>query len=722
MSRFDRKSLLYLCAFAVTSLLAGCTFAAAQVKQSSTPLTASVDARSGSFSLDTSDRSAALHGAAVAAKVDRQWLRAADYGTPAIVHEHATGELGEAQSWTVTYSGASGKPDLIYRLRLYANAPFADIQATVRNSTAHAITVQDIRSLELAAPSGIQLGGPEAEDRVLSDSFSEDRPEMKIHDLGDASNQLHRGVGSQLLYNRKSGESLFAGALTSDRFLTILRIHLAGTAAAPQIAAYEADSAGTQELTREYSLSQAPPKDQVELSVTVDPGKELQSERLLVSLDRDYHRQLETYGSLIRDLHHARVTSPAPMGWWSWTAYYADLDETKARANEEWLAKNLKGLGYNVFHIDEGYSVARGDYLTPNMKLFSSGVGEVEKKAAALGLMPAIWTAPFEVSDRSWVYWNHPEWLVRNDAGKPIRLTGADSPDGGRLYVLDPTHPGAQQYLRKTYSTITKEWGVQYIKLDFMEDSCIEGTYYRPGTTALEAQRIGLEVIRSAVGDSVLLDKDGSVMLNPVGIVDIGRVSQDTGHNFKTIKASATGIAARYFMNRKFFVADPDAFMVTAGEGENRFNLEEAKASIALSAVSGGMMEVGNDLPSLDAQPERLALIENPRLLAMARLGKAAVPVDLMSYLPEDLQPSIFFLGEDERSSVLTVFNWSDSDRAHSIALDALGLKADRSYRVEDFWDGKEIQSCRSCVLDIRQGAHSVRMFKITEVPESLKK
>jgi hypothetical protein len=54
--------------------------------------------------------------------------------------------------------------------------------------------------------------------------------------------------------------------------------------------------------------------------------------------------------------------------------------------------------------------------------------------------------------------------------------------------------------------------------MDFMDTTAIEGYYHRPNTTALEAQRIGLQVIRDTVGDDVILDKDGSPMLNPVGI------------------------------------------------------------------------------------------------------------------------------------------------------------------------------------------------------------
>jgi len=52
-------------------------------------------------------------------------------------------------------------------------------------------------------------------------------------------------------------------------------------------------------------------------------------------------------------------------------------------------------------------------------------------------------------------------------------------------------------------------------------------------------------------------------MLNPVGIVDTGRISQDTGHTFEAPETAASGIAARYYMIGNFFVADPDAFSVS---------------------------------------------------------------------------------------------------------------------------------------------------------------
>ncbi len=82
-----------------------------------------------------------------------------------------------------------------------------------------------------------------------------------------------------------------------------------------------------------------------------------------------------------------------------------------------------------------------------------------------------------------------------------------------------------------------------------MDDAAIEGFHYRPNTTAVEAEQIGLKVIRDAVGPDVLLDKDGSPMLPAVGYTDLGRLSTDTGHSFRGTREDATGIAARYYMN-----------------------------------------------------------------------------------------------------------------------------------------------------------------------------
>src|ERR1700689_3627630 len=220
-------------------VVSGLTALQAQASGPEHALQITVNSADGTYAIATPGSSSPALRAGVGVEVDGHWLHASDYPRHAVEHSQAQGYLGEATDWQVTYTGLSGQPDLIYHLRAYATEPFGDIQVTVRNTTGKAFHVESIRSLEAKDEPIIDLGGSALENRVLSDSFSEDRPGIVIRDFADAEQQMHRAVGSQLIYNRKSHESLFLGALTSDRFLTILRLHLAGSSrGTPHPAAY----------------------------------------------------------------------------------------------------------------------------------------------------------------------------------------------------------------------------------------------------------------------------------------------------------------------------------------------------------------------------------------------------------------------------------------------------------------------------------------------------
>jgi alpha-galactosidase len=704
-------------------LLSGLLFAQAtpnEIVQGKT-IGVSLNPADGSYAIfDPVSKKPLLHSG-VAVEIDHHWLKSNEYPKHSSSRDNVTDELGPGTRLTISNTGLPARPDLIYSLETHSNPDLVILAITVRNPGSAAFTVQAFRSVDATGPGIADLGGPALSDRILSDSFSEDRPGIVIRDLADSESGMHRAVGSQLIYNRQTKRDLFLGSLTSDKYLTILRLHVDRD----HITSYEVDATGTTELEKENSLQKSPPEDQIELSLPVPAGAGLSSERLLISSGTDYHQQLETYGDLIRHLHHARVSAPSIAGWWSWTAYYFGLNQGAALTNALWLAENLKDLGYNFFHMDEGYQYARGEYTTPDAALFPDGVSALESKIRALGLTPGIWTAPFEVSERSWVYENHKDWLVHNAAGQPIHAGWVNAREGlDPLYVLDCTSPGAQEYLRTTYTTLSKVWGIRYIKLDFMDDSAIEGFFYKPNTTALEAQRMGLEIIRDAVGDDVLLDKDGSVMLNPVGIVDMGRISVDTGHTFEASKEAAPGIAARYYMNRNFYIADPDAFTVsqqTVEEhawhgGKHPLTLDEAKVSIALAAVSGGMYEIGDNLPTLGADPERLALIKNQDLLNMARLGRASLPLDLMSFAPEDGMPSVFLLNQSKRQVILTVFNWTEKSTEHSFDLVGdLGLPWRGHNQVFDIFNPATPAERDTDRVGLQLPAHSVKVLKIID-------
>lgn len=662
----------------------------------------------------------------VGAEVDHRWVLSSQYPHHKTTESSFEDALGSGKALTVVFSGLTNQPDLVCIVRVYDNEPYGDVSVKVQNATSQAITVQAIRDVDAVGNPRIDLGGSEQADRVLAEAVSED-PSVRVGTLAQAPNGGYVGVRDDLIYNMTSRQSLLLAALTGNRFLTVSHLRVSrGASGMPNITSFTMNSTGTTKLI--LDRSQIAPGQQVELSLPVASGTSLSSELVMFATGPDYLQQLENYGSAVRRLNHLHFSNQeAPMGWWSWTAFYSGFNAGEAMTNARWLAQHLKPLGYDYFHIDEGYEHARGEYVTRNAAQFPDGMWALEHRICRLGLAPGIWTAPFEVSSRSQIYQHHQDWLVHDAHGKPIFI-GYAQDNHDRIYVLDSTNPAAQDYLRRTYHILTREWGIRYIKLDFMDNTAIEGYYYRPHTTALEAQRIGLNVIREAVGSDVLLDKDGSVMLAPVGFVNEGRVAPDTGHSFAASKDAVANIADRFYMNRNFFVTDPDAFSVSREvepqqhwhESHSGLTINQAQIQIVLAAIAGGMYELGDDLPTLGSEPKRLALVENRELIDMNRLGKAALPLDLMTFPSEDEDPSVFFLREDRRQSMLAVFNWTEQSRSHTFTLAGLHLAASHPYQAFDVLNHDTPVQLHGDTLRLEnQAPESVRLIKLvdTSVP-----
>ena len=247
---------------------------------------ATLHSQSMSFTVQSEDGSYEILGvnsdrpiihARIAAEIDHKWVRYSDYPRHERSQSTFKDALGTGRQITMQATGLADLPDLSYTIQMYNDQPFGTITVQVQNRTGHIATVQDIRSVEAIGTPAIELGNAEATDRVLSDSFSEDWPPMQIKDLGQADRGMLRAVGSQLIYNLQSKESLFLGALTSEKFLTILHLEEKPDARnAPSIVSYRVDSTGTTEIQStepESDFRNGPRKNLIELSLPVSSGK-----------------------------------------------------------------------------------------------------------------------------------------------------------------------------------------------------------------------------------------------------------------------------------------------------------------------------------------------------------------------------------------------------------------------------------------------------------------
>jgi len=373
---------------------------ASQVAAHIEGLSVVVQPSDGTYEIQTGSVGNSVIHARVAAEIDHKWVKSTDYPKHEISQSNFEDALGHGKKITVTSSGLSNLPDLAFTLQVYDGRAFGVIETEVQNHTGKPLTIQSVRSVEAVGNKIIDLGGTEKSDRVLSDSFSEDWPPLQIYDLGKAPKGMHRAVGSQLVYNRESMESLFVGALTSNRFLTIIHLQTQSSSAeGPSLGSYTVDSTGTTEIQAtdaESVLREGPAENLIEVNVPLSAGESIGSERVMFAAGRDYHSQLDHYGVAIRELHHSRISPDNMLGWWSWTAFYAKITEGATLTNAQWLAENLKDLGYDYFHFDMGYGYARGEYTTPNASQFPDGMRDLTHRICRLGLKVGIWTAPLK--------------------------------------------------------------------------------------------------------------------------------------------------------------------------------------------------------------------------------------------------------------------------------------------------------------------------------------
>src|SRR5436305_1763998 len=179
-------NLSYICCRSVTAigvlglLLGSLNYAilAEDTTSASQGLRVTVSPTTGDYAIGQAGNVADVLTATVAAKVDGQWLGARDYSKHSITESTANDDLGMAHEWTVRHSGLEGAPELICTLHSYADKPFGDIQVRVVDSAGRTIDIEAIRPIEARQGKIIALGAPAALDRVLSDSFSKDRPAL----------------------------------------------------------------------------------------------------------------------------------------------------------------------------------------------------------------------------------------------------------------------------------------------------------------------------------------------------------------------------------------------------------------------------------------------------------------------------------------------------------------------------------------------------------------
>ena len=388
-----------------------------------------------------------------------------------------------------------------------------------------------------------------------------------------------------------------------------------------------------------------------------------------------------------------------PSGWCSWYHYYGTDDVDDIRKNMEAIQASPLKNRLEVIQIDDGWNRADrntprnwGDWV-PGGK-YPDGMEVLADEIHANGFQAGLWLAPFSVDAASQLYRDHPDWLVQamGDAGELDPLAAP-----GGVFGLDLTNPEVQQFVRETFRRVFKEWGFDYIKIDFIAHGAIEGHRLDQTKTGIEAFRIGMRIIREEAGSDKFILNCGSPILASVGLCDGMRIGMDVGgrwfapmnlkewrHGNCCLKAAANSTLWRQWMHRVWWHNDPDCIILRnrmtqeeweafhnhpledepVEEGDFSLSLEETLGWLRLVWLSGGMCIASEDMAGLSG--EQWAALEK-----MWPLN--AQPV---RWVDDYRHPDVGVLQTTSGARIIGIFNLSDEPVSLTLAAEKIGVSS----------------------------------------------
>jgi hypothetical protein len=411
------------------------------------------------------------------------------------------------------------------------------------------------------------------------------------------------------------------------------------------------------------------------------------------------HRGLEWFVPLDR----ARFPR-APAGWCSWYYYYQNIDEREVVRNTDWLAEHLRPFGCEWVQIDDGWQ-GRGrghgtnrDWFVTCEKDFPRGMKWCADYIRSKGFRPGIWCIPFTQSDEA-LFEQRPELFLRRPDGTSVGrrdepLTYDWMPPADRAYewagryFIDPTSPGAEQYLRRLFEMLCDAWGYEYVKIDGQGLAWRKDTEHRAqrSDASLDgdrAYRKGLAAIRSAVGPDRFVLNCGQAWC-ACGLCEGIRIGGDVDarKDWEGFQMAVAASLRWLYLNTIAFYTDPDVVCVREEQ-----SFEHARLWATFVGVTGQLLMASDKMDELPEQ--RVELLR--RIFPVADIR----PMELYPLEAGD-RPAIFdlkvALPRVGRWDVAAVFNWGSDARRFTLSPDRLGLEG-RRWLVVDYPAGTLIHS-----------------------------
>lgn len=296
-------------------------------------------------------------------------------------------------------------------------------------------------------------------------------------------------------------------------------------------------------------------------------------------------------------------------GYTSWYNYFQNI-------NEDIIIRDLNGLDpakeeVSIFQIDDGYEPFVGDWLDPCPEKFPKGMRYISDKIHEKGYKAGIWIAPFSCQRVSRMAKEHPDWLIKDENGKPQ----IGVPAWGGAYTFDIFNEEARDYIRSVFDAVLNDWNFDMVKLDFLYSQCI---IPRNGKCRGEIMYAGMCFLRDCVGDKLFLGC-GAPIGTAIGIVDACRISCDVSPTYEgtfytkyfllnneivSAQMAINNTIFRRHLNGRVWMNDPDVFFL---RNDNlKFTKKQKQLLATINNLCGNVLFISDNAGDYDATQMKL--------------------------------------------------------------------------------------------------------------------
>lgn len=411
------------------------------------------------------------------------------------------------------------------------------------------------------------------------------------------------------------------------------------------------------------------------------------------------------------------------VGWNSWDYYRWTISEKAVLENAEFIARDpVLGKKIKRIIIDDGWQYCYGEWEANHH--FPSGMKSLAAELRKLNFTPGLWFAPALAEPHSVIAQFKTGMLAQGVSGLPC--LGFECMRRNAM-LLDPTVKEVEVFLYDLFRRYS-EWGYGYFKLDFLRAVLNAVKFHDRSLGPGEIIRRLLTPIRNATLDRAVLLGCNYPFFAGTDLVDAVRIGSDICARWHGIKHNSISVAARYWMNHKLYLCDPDFSLCRSPETSDdpdlnrlrplyvfvnpRDNLEPWQTQEQVMEVGRKELEVLLSVVLLSAgainfsdRMTRLtpAGLELAHKLVEAPTGESGIPLDLM-----DHEYAGVWLQKVENFHRVLLVNWDDEPKVMSFTPAQYHVSG---RKFSDFWAGKKLPY--SSTLEFELPGRSCRLIEI---------